>query len=454
MSPLPAIYLCRGKKNSVSAPPAPLPAGHSPVALAEVRCLSAPLDDFLPTGALLLLLHFAQRIGFFDSFQQHLQIPLKSVLYTPLQKLQTLICSLAVGCHWNKDINFKLRPYSQAARFLGMKRFPDQSSINRFLHRFGSPQRQQLELILQLLLQRFGLWRQCARLDLDIDSTGLIVFGKTYQGASKGYFPRQRGRHGYRLAITSTTTPGGLEILNAFVDPAHLSPAARFFDCLYETAELLGSLDRIGLVRGDASFGSGPIIETLIDLGVSFLIKGVSPQTAKKFAAQVAPSAWRPLDFFTRLCDIGPQSISNCRHPVRVVLVELMTRRLDRPYYSHLYTSLSAQEADEEALFVRYNDRQQIEALFKSAKYGIFIKHLRTRNFFPIQCFSLLACITFNLLCWFRHYFLAQAGLQHLGLCEMARHLMDIPAQIHHHGNQLNLLFPENHPYTPALCKL
>ncbi len=111
----------------------------------------------MPTGALGLLVAFALRTRFFEPFEQHFQVPIKILDYTPLQKLQTLLCSLAVGCAWTKDINHKLRPYPLAAQLLGMERFPDQSCINRFLHQLGSAQHQQLELISELLLQRFGL---------------------------------------------------------------------------------------------------------------------------------------------------------------------------------------------------------------------------------------------------------------------------------------------------------
>jgi hypothetical protein len=81
--------------------------------------------------------------------------------------------------------------------------FPEQSSINRFLHQLGSQQRQQLELISEQLLQRFGLWQQSEPIDLDIDSAGLMVYGRTFEGISKGYFSRQRGRRSYRLSLAT-----------------------------------------------------------------------------------------------------------------------------------------------------------------------------------------------------------------------------------------------------------
>jgi len=410
-----------------------------------------------------LLTHFASRIGFFEPFEQHFQVPIRCRDYTPLQKLQALICSLAVGCEWTKDINHKLRPYPVAAQLLGLQKFPDQSCINRFLHQLGAPQQQQQrECISEQLLQRFGLWRQSERVDLDLDSTGLMIYGRHYEGSQKGYFPRQRGRRGYRLTIASTRHPAGSEILSVCFDPANVAANGRFWDCLYQATEVLGSLDRIGLILADAACGSGPDVQELLEWGPAFMVKGISDKTAIKFAAQVEPAQWEPLDprkrvrnrMFTRICELGPQHITQCAHPVRVVLVELMTKRRDRPFYSHLYTRLSSQQADAETVFHRYNERQCIEALIKTAKYGLSIKHLRTRSYEPIENFLHVAAITFNLLAWFRHYLLAQAGLQDLGLCELTQTLMDIPAKCRFRDDQLELQFPARHPLTPAISRL
>ena len=419
-----------------------------------MHCRLDRCDDLLPTGVLGLLIAFALRTGFFAPFEQHLHVALKTCDYTPLQKLQTLICSLVVGCEWVADINHKLRPYPAVAELLGMSQFPDQSSVSRFLHHLGVAQRLQLEVVSEQLLHRFGLWHQLERVDLDIDSTGLMVYGHTYEGRRKGYFPRQRGRYGYRLSVASTANTAGPEILALHLDPANVAPAGRLWDCLYQAAEVLGSFDRVGLIRADAACGTGPNIEELLELGLTFLIKGFSDKTAANFVAMVPPTQWESLDLFRRVCDLGPQTIANCRYPVRVVLVELMTERYDRPVYSHLYTNLSVQAADAATLYVRYNKRQCIEALLKSTKAGLSIDHLRTRRYHPIASFLQIAALTFNLLSWFRHYVLAQVGLNDLGICDLTHKLMDIPAKCARERNQLHLRFPDRHPLATALALL
>lgn len=436
--------------------PKEMPAQTAPVTTGavQVHCLSDPFDDLLPTGPLGLLVAFAEKLDYFKAFQTHFQIAMKSVDYTPIQKLLTLVYSLAVGCDSIKDINHKLRPYSAAARLLGLERVPDQSQIHRLLHAFQPQHVGQIELIFESLLQQFGLCHHVQRVDLDLDSTGLMVYGNTYQFSRKGYFPRQRGRRGYRLTLAYSSKPAGNEILGLFFDPANTSPGARFWDCIYQAADILGSLDRIGLIRSDAANGTGADIEELLDLGLDFLIKGYSSKTARAFAAHVQPTQWEPVDLFTRVAELGPQRITNCRYPVRVVLVELTTQRQDKHIYSHLYTSLSPQQADPQTLFHNYNGRETIEAMIKASKNGLHIRHLRTRSYTAIHAFLYLAAITFNLIALFRATVLKGTDLEDLGLREITDKLMDIPAKCHFNVNQLQLTFPANHPYTNGLLAL
>src|SRR5579875_1658643 len=57
--------------------------------------------------------------------------------------------------------------------------------------------------------------------------------------------------------LAGTATPAGPEILALALDPANIGPAGRFWDCLYQAADVLGSFDRLGVIRADASWGTG-----------------------------------------------------------------------------------------------------------------------------------------------------------------------------------------------------
>jgi len=91
--------------------------------------------DILPSGFLAIISSFAKSVSFFDPFLKHFSLPMKEVSYSTVDKIVTLFSSIIVGCSHIKDINHKLTPYPSAASLFEMKRFPDQSQINRFLNR-------------------------------------------------------------------------------------------------------------------------------------------------------------------------------------------------------------------------------------------------------------------------------------------------------------------------------
>jgi len=104
----------------------------------KIRSSLDEFSDYLPSGFLSILSYFAQHIGYFQPYKEHFHPSMKEVNYTILQKVQTIIASIAVGCSRIRDINHNLRPYKAAASLFGMEQFPDQSQINRFLERIFS----------------------------------------------------------------------------------------------------------------------------------------------------------------------------------------------------------------------------------------------------------------------------------------------------------------------------
>ena len=46
------------------------------------------------------------------------------------------------------------------------------------------------------------------KVDIDIDSTGLIANGRTYQLNRKGYFAKRKGERGYRLSMCIASLTG------------------------------------------------------------------------------------------------------------------------------------------------------------------------------------------------------------------------------------------------------
>jgi len=157
---------------------------------------------------------------------------MKEVKYTMMDKIATLFSSIIVGCSHIKDINHKLTPYPSAASLFRMDRFPDQSQINRFLNRMGPEQISQLSLVFEAILDKIILFKDEEKVDLNVDVTGLVVYGDKYQFAKKGYFPKQRGKEGYQLSL-GTTNSEYSQILSLILDPGNISLSVRLWDTVY-----------------------------------------------------------------------------------------------------------------------------------------------------------------------------------------------------------------------------
>ena len=97
-------------------------------------------SDYTSSAFLVSALYWAEQQGFWQPFCRLLSVPMKSVIYTPVQKVQTLIASIMIGCRYNKDVNPRLVPDRVAASLLGLEHFPDQSQLNLLLRRMDECQ--------------------------------------------------------------------------------------------------------------------------------------------------------------------------------------------------------------------------------------------------------------------------------------------------------------------------
>ena len=282
------VNLCRGKKNSTSLEVTILCEYQRHPLVTDIQYDVDAFTDIVPNGFLGLLWAYAESIGFFRPFAEFLHVAMKELYYSNLDRIKTLIASLAIGCAHGKDINHKLVPYQGAAQCCHLERFPDQSQINRFIRRFTHTNIQELDFIFEQHLQSFGLWRSLEKVDIDFDCSGIVVYGTTYQFARKGYFPKRRSSRGYQLSLATTTNTPYKEIVSLHLDAGNSHADSRFWDALYQVADILGDISRIGVVRADAASGTGQNIEALIDHQLSFLIKGTNCRTAENFAKKLS----------------------------------------------------------------------------------------------------------------------------------------------------------------------
>ena len=405
--PLFVVNLFRGKKNA-STVGINVVYEYCESSSFKVQCSTDPFSDILPNGFLGLLWSFAESIDFFEPFKQQLHVNMKEVVYSNLYRVKALITSIVIGCKNGNDINHKLIPYSSAAQYCHLNQFPEQSSINRFLHRFDLSNISEIDYIFENLLKSHGLWQSQQKIDIDFDCTGLVVYGNTYQFARKGYFPKRRASRGYQLSLATTANVPFKEILSLHLDPGNSHADRRFWDAIYQVASIVGDIDRIGVIRADSASGTGPNIEALLDHHLSFLIKGKNCITAKNFAKKLNNNDWTPINFFVKIADLDKQKIPNCPYQVRTIVVETTSSKGIKKY-THLCTDI---DKEPEELFHQYNERQSIKSIIKEDKHGLYISNFRTRKFLGILSFLYFAIICYNLFSLFKYHILNGTGLE------------------------------------------
>jgi hypothetical protein len=188
-------------------------------------------QDKTVSAFLMMVLEYAQEIGLFLLLKQTVKVPIKEVVYSVLNKAQTVIASLVMGCKHTKAVNEVLSEEEVAANYLGMFRFPEQSQINRYLTRFSEENVAQLgEVHKPLFVRQSHARRSIGQIVVDIDQCGLVVNGKTYELARKGYFPRKRGEIGYQLSVAYVGAYE--EAVQIYLDPGNSVCGNRLDDLL------------------------------------------------------------------------------------------------------------------------------------------------------------------------------------------------------------------------------
>ena len=117
-------------------------------------------------------------------------VRMKTVDYSPVEKLQQVMLSILSGCEYLSEVNTGLRPDKTLAQVWQLESFSDQSNLSRTLDALTQMN------IEQLRTAGTAIWHQNSRamahdwrgfLWLDFDLSGLPC-GKQGEASTKGYF--------------------------------------------------------------------------------------------------------------------------------------------------------------------------------------------------------------------------------------------------------------------------
>lgn len=385
---------------------------------------------------LVAFIKFAQTLGALDLLS-NIKVKMKEIDYTVHQKIITLLLSVVIGCRYTSDINEKLVPDTVAANMLDMERFPDQSQVNDLIRRIDSKGVEQIKSVHhQIFMQNAQCLSSPSFVVVDIDQSGLIANGKTYEVAQKGYFSKKKNQKGYQL---STAFCGGdsSETISLYLDPGNTHCGARFDDLVKDTLVKLSDIakDNRLILRVDSGYGSDDNIRK-IQHKVLFVAKAYSTVRPTNIAKSIKKSDWEEVDDCVDLFELP------ITDGLRYIVVRTLTGKGDFEY-TMLVSNILVNQMSAIEMFHFYNKRQTIEAFFKSCKNVYHIKNLRTRKFDGIHAFLWIVFITHNLLSWFKSTMLSETSLEGIGTKTLVEKLGCIVAEVKRSADAIEVILPQ-----------
>lgn len=447
----------------------------------EIRLEGGERPEQTLSGLLMLVIQKAREIKFFETLANGLDVSMKVYRYRHIEKLETIVSGIVVGCRHTSEIQAKLVPDTVAAGLFGMARFPDQAQINAFLRAFGPKQVEHLEKAhLELLCgnSRSGErrnWTVVGRgrrvLALDLDQTPIATKSKRATGTAYGYMGRKRSQFGYQKSVAFLG--GGVkEVLWQRLDAGNVH-AQEAVPSVLEYLEVLRKAKGIGarevLVRGDSQYGSAGTLRKLQAGGYHYLVKGYTPNTAKQLAESLPETGvWRygGIDSYgSRLwiAEAGEQELHGHDDPVgmegvssRVVLLVRVNHRKRTKHgkgapgqvwekvvsHEHYLTDLGPEVLPLEEVIEVYNDRATEESFFRAEQDAFGAHYLRTGHKEGEAGFLWLLASTANLLRWVQHSTFSHTPLENAGLTKLVTNAMQIPAQIVRTAQECIIILP------------
>ena len=407
-------------------------------------------DHLTHFGGLVLMQRFCSQLGLRRRLQRQVQITQRSSGYTPADLILALLFVIIAGLRRINKTEI-LQYNGTFLSLLGLERFPDQSTLRRFLKRLSPPSIRQIVRLHDQLRQRlFPLPRSRTSLIFDLDSVVVTVYGRQ-QGARVGYNPKKHGRRSYHPLLCFEAHcqefwHGSLRSGNAAVSTGVMAFVQR---CLTKVPKKLGR-SRIRF-RADAGFFRYRLIAYLEAVGCYYAIVAKCYPIIKSRAQQCRfrkiHSGWEAGVFRYQ-----PQT---WRKPHRFVVVRRpippdpdearqLTLFKDRKYVYHvLVTNLKSQPW---RVWRFYDKRATIEKDIRELLYDYPLAKIPTEQWTSNVAFFQILLLAFNLVHWFKRLCLPPEYL-YATLDSVRTDFFVLPAKLINKGNRNVLVLPRDYHY-------
>jgi len=377
-------------------------------------------------GGAILLYQFFQRIGLRTLLCRAVRFPQRNHRYHISETLLALLHPIILGMG-RLEVTEPLKRNGVFQYLTGRPRYPDSTSLRRFLQRFARAGRSGFLKLHDRL--RTGVLASLGRQAiLDLDSTVLTVYRRQEQAAI-GYNPRKRGRASYLafLCFEGQTR----DCLEGTLHPGNTHVLSLVQSSLQRVMRKLPRVRRL-CVRADGAFYDGRFRDWLIGHRAQYVIaarltKPLKHRLGALRYRQVRRDLWTAEFRYTLQGWSAPQRFIVIRRPVpeepsaQPHLFEV------RGYtYQVLVTHLSWTPLH---VWQFYNDRSQAELVIRELKAAYALDKIPTQDFAGNEAFFQLVLFAYNLLNWFKRL-CTPPSLQRASLQRLRRQLFLVPAQL------------------------
>jgi len=401
-------------------------------------------------GGMVLVQRFCNKLGLRRRLKEAMSTPLRSGSYRPPDLILALLFAVMIGL---RRINkTDILQYNGAfLSLLGLPRFPDQSTLRRFLKRLPPRDiRQLVTLHDRLRLMLFPVPKPRTSLTFDLDSVVLTIYGKL-QFARVGYNPRKRGRRSYHPLLCFEAHlqefwHGSLRPGNAASSTGVIPFMQR---CLAKVPTHIAR-SRIR-VRADSGFFGHRLIEFLDARGCGYAIVAKEYSTVKAHARactftalgsgwEVGEFAYKP-NYWKQ-----PHRFIVVRRPIPADPVEAkqLTLFKDRKYAYHvLVTNLTTHPW---RVWQFYAKRAAIEKNIRELLYDYPLAKIPTEDWLANVAFFQLLLFAFDLVHWFKRLCLPKEYLA-ATLDSIRTDFLVLPAKLSKEGSRNILALPQDYHY-------
>jgi len=407
-------------------------------------------DALTHFGGLFLIQRFCNKLRLRRRLQRILKAAPHWIDFRPEDMITTLLYVLIAGIQRLNKTEI-LQYNGLFLSLIGLKRFPDQTALRRFLKRLPpSAIRQMVRLHDRLRAELFVIPNARTQLEFHLDSVVLTVYGKQ-QGARKGYNPRKKGRRSYHPLLCFEGH--GQEFWHGSLRPgdAASNTGARFMvkRCLEKVPSHIAR-SRIRLLA-DSGYFSGKLINDLDQAGCGYIIVA---SKVKNFLPMAHRARFKPMHFGWAVAefDYTPQK---WKHAHRFVVVrrpleedpdeadQLTLFQTGRFKYSAYVTNLDLKA---ENIWRTYHSRANIEKSIRELLYHLALNKIPTHEWTANVAFFQILLFAYNLVHWFKRlclpeeYFRATVEtirndflvLPGKLTCRAGRNVLQLPRDYHH----------------------